>query len=68
MSEETLDARVDTLEREMHEVRKVLLIGNGQPSLVSQMSSAVQQIRSQGWLLKTTLGTALASLAKQFLG
>lgn len=33
------EARIVTLEREMSEVRKILLLGNGEPSLVAQVAT-----------------------------
>lgn len=48
-----LEARVQTLEREMGEMRKVVLLGNGKPSLVAEVAS-----------IETELKDIKASLAK----
>ncbi len=48
-----LEARVNVLEREMGEMRKVVLLGNGKPSLVAEVAS-----------IETELKDIKASLAK----
>lgn len=48
-----IEARVQTLEREMGEIRKVVLLGNGKPSLVAEVAS-----------IETELKDIKASLAK----
>lgn len=40
-----IEARVQTLEREMGEIRKVVLLGNGKPSLVEQVATIGTELR-----------------------
>lgn len=59
--------RLDTLEREMKEVRKILLVGNGSPPLTSRVAALEKTLNTHTWLLRLILGAVLTSLVKQFL-
>lgn len=64
----TQNSRLDTLEREMHEVRKLLILGNGQPPLVARVAALEKTLGTHTWLLRLILGATLTGLVKQFLG
>ena len=66
--EDALETRIATLEREMQEVRKVVIVGNGTPPLTSRMAAVEQTLKTQTWLLRTILGAVLVGLVKQFIG
>lgn len=55
------DARLQTLEREMNEVRKILLLGNGEPSLVAQVATFGTELKEvRGILGKLNSGVSRA--------
>ena len=54
------DARLQTLEREMNEVRKILLLGNGEPSLVAQVATFGAELKE----VRGILGKLNANISK----
>lgn len=60
-----IEARLDTLEREMGEVRKILLTGNGHPPLTERVAGLEKAIATQTWLLRAILGAVITGLAGQ---
>ncbi len=67
-ADKEMEARVATLEREMGEVRKALFTGNGQPPVISQLSSLTQWSKSQTWVTRATLGGVVANFIQQLFG
>lgn len=65
MTAEDLAARLATLEREMGEVRKILLTGNGHPPLTERVAGLERALATQTWLLRAILGTAVTGVAGQ---
>lgn len=68
MELEAILARVEALEREMKEARKVLFIGNGEPPMTSRMAALERTQKTQTWLLRTILGGVIAVIIKQYAG
>lgn len=63
-----VDARLATLEREMGEVRKILLTGNGHPPLTERVAGLERALATQTWLLRAILGTAGTGVIAQVAG
>jgi len=63
-----LEERISVLEREMGEVRKILIVGNGTPPMTERMAAVERTLKTQTWLLRTILAAVLTGLVKQFLG
>lgn len=63
-----MEERVKTLEREMGEVRRVLLVGNGHPPLTERFAALERSQNTQIWLLRTIVGGLLAVIIKQYAG
>lgn len=63
-----VEARLDTLEREMGEVRRILLTGNGHPPLTERVAGLEKAIATQTWLLRAILGAVITGLAGQVAG
>lgn len=61
------DRRIDTLEREMHDVNKTLYKGNGQPPLVATVAEIRKAQSTQTWLLRTTLAVVVGDFLQRFL-
>ena len=63
-----MEERIATLEREMGEVRKILIVGNGTPPMTERMVAVERTLKTQTWLLRTILAAVLTGLVKQFIG
>lgn len=63
-----VEARLDTLEREMGEVRRILLTGNGHPPLTERVAGLEKAIATQTWLLRAILAAVITGLAGQVAG
>lgn len=63
-----VEARLDTLEREMGEVRKILFTGNGHPPLTERVAGLEKAIATQTWLLRAILAAVITGLAGQVAG
>lgn len=63
-----VEARLATLEREMGEVRKILLTGNGHPPLTERVAGLERALATQTWLLRAILGTAGTGVIAQVAG
>ena len=63
-----VEARLATLEREMGELRKILLTGNGHPPLTERVAGLERALATQTWLLRAILGTAGTGVIAQVAG
>lgn len=62
------EERLKTLEREMGEVRRILIVGNGHPPLTERFAALERSQNTQIWLLRTIIGGLLAVIIKQYAG
>lgn len=56
-----LESRVRTLEREIAELRKIILTGNGHPPLTERTANLERASATQTWLLRTILGAVVGN-------
>lgn len=56
MSSDDTESRLHTLEREMGEVRKLVMIGNGHPPLIERVATLERALATQTWLLRLIVG------------
>lgn len=56
MSSDDTESRLHTLEREMGEVRKLLMVGNGHPPLIERVATLERALATQTWLLRLIVG------------
>lgn len=72
-SDADTEVRIHTLEREIGELRKLVLIGNGHPPLIERVATLERALATQTWLLRLVVGCVvtnvigvLAALAKLY--
>ena len=61
------EVRLKTLEREMGEVRRILILGNGSPPLTARVAALERTLSTHTWLLRLILGGVITNLVAQFI-
>lgn len=63
----SLDARIDALERDVADIKRILLTGNGHPPMTERVAGLERALATQTWLLRTILVATLGNIAGQII-